>query len=136
MLTFLSDDWIAALDQAVATDERLGALTADVSLVIEQEVTDTPLGEVRYHIAFDRGRVSVANGPAAEPTVRFSQDYATAADIATGRGSAQRAFMTGRLRIGGDLRVLLDHGDVLTQLDDVFAGVRARTTPPVAAERA
>ena len=35
--------------------------------------------------------------------------------------------MTGRLRVGGDLSVLLEHGDVLAELDDVFAAVRART---------
>ena len=55
---------------------------------------------------------------------------ATAASaIAAGSSSAQRAFMTGRLRVGGDLRVLLAHGEALAQLDDVFAGVRARTAP-------
>ena len=54
----------------------------------------------------------------------------TAASIAMGQGSAQRAFMTGRLRVGGDLRVLLEHSDVLAQLEDVFAAVRARTAPP------
>lgn len=133
MLTFLSDEWIAALNQAVADDEELARLTAEVSLVIEQEVTGGPLGDVVYHVAFDRGRVSVRPGAAAHPTVRFSQDHDTAAAIATGQGSAQRAFMTGRLRVGGDLRVLLAHGEVLSQLDDVFAGVRARTTPPVGA---
>ncbi len=66
--------------------------------------------------------------------VRFTQDHETALAIASGHGSAQRAFMTGRLQVGGDLRVLLDHSEVLAQLDDVFAAVRARTTPPVVTE--
>ena len=127
VLTFLSDEWIAALDHAVSHDETLASLTADLSLVIEQEVTGGPLGDVRYHVTFDHGTVSVTPGPAAAPTVRFLQDHETAAAIALGTGSAQRAFMTGRLRVGGDLRVLLDHTAVLAQLDDVFADVRART---------
>jgi hypothetical protein len=37
--------------------------------------------------------------------------------------------MTGQLQVGGDLRVLLAHTEVLTQLDDAFAAVRARTEP-------
>ena len=131
MLTFLSDEWIGALHQAAVADAALAALTTDLDLVIEQEVTGGPQGDVRYHMAFDHGSVSVAPGAAASPTVRFHQDYETAAAIAVGQGSAQRAFMTGRLRVGGDLRVLLTHTEVLAQLDDVFADVRARTTPPV-----
>jgi hypothetical protein len=39
--------------------------------------------------------------------------------------------MTGRLRVGGDLRALLANTEVLAQLDDVFAAVRARTSPPL-----
>jgi putative sterol carrier protein len=129
MLTFLSDEWIEALDAAAAADEQLAALTAELDLTIEQEVTDGPLGDVRYHVTFDRGTVSVASGAAASPTVRFTQDHRTAAAIANGTGSAQRAFMTGQLKVGGDLRVLLAHTEVLTQLDDAFAAVRARTEP-------
>ena len=136
MLTFLSDDWVHALHDAVAHDPALAELTARLALTIEQEVTGSPLGDVRYHVTFDHGSVSVAPGPAADPTVRFHQDYETAAAIAAGTGSAQRAFMTGRLRVGGDLRVLLEHGDVLAQLADVFAGVRARTIPPTVAPAA
>lgn len=127
VLTFLSDEWIAALDAAVGHDPDLATLTADLAFTIEQEVTGGPFGDVRYHVAFDHGRVSVSPGPADQATIRFSQDLDTAAAIASGEGSAQRAFMTGRLRVGGDLRMLLAHGEVLTQLDDVFAEVRART---------
>jgi putative sterol carrier protein len=134
MLTFLSDEWISALHEAATTDADLAARTSDVSLTIEQEVTGTPDGDVRYHMTFERGSVAVTSGPAPAATVRFHQDYATAASIAMGQGSAQRAFMTGRLRVGGDLRVLLEHSEVLAQLDDVFAAVRARTAPPVVTE--
>ncbi len=134
MLTFLSDQWIDALHEAAVTDADLATRTRDVSLTIEQEVTGAPHGDVRYHMTFDRGSVAVASGPAPSATVRFHQDYETAASIAMGHGSAQRAFMTGRLRVGGDLRVLLEHSEVLAQLDDVFAAVRARTTPPVVTE--
>ena len=133
MLTFLSDEWIGALHEAASTDADLAERTREVSLTIEQEVTGGPDGDVRYGMRFDRGSVAVTPGPVADATVRFPQDYATAASIAMGHGSAQRAFMTGRLRVGGDLRVLLAHGDVLAQLQDVFATVRARTAPPVVA---
>jgi len=134
MLTFLSDEWISALHEAASSDAGLAERTRDVALTIEQEVTDGPLGDVCYHMAFDHGSVSVTPGPAPEATVRFHQDYGTAASIAMGHRSAQRAFMTGRLRVGGDLRVLLAHGEVLAQMEDVFASVRAQTSPPTVPE--
>lgn len=135
MLTFLSAEWIGALHEAAVASPSLAALTAGVTLVIEQEIVDAPGGPVTYHVAFDDGAVSVRPGPAVDaapdglvrPTIRFSQDLETATSIAAGRGSAQRAFMTGRLRVGGDLTVLLARGDLLAELDDVFGGVRART---------
>lgn len=131
MLTFLSDEWIQALHDAAADDAELAASTEGVSIAIEQQITGGPDGDVTFHLVLDHGRVTVASGPAPSATVRFHQDYATAASIAMGHGSAQRAFMTGRLRVGGDLRVLLDHNEVLAQVGDVFAAVRERTDPPV-----
>lgn len=127
MVAFLSDEWVDALDRAASGDADLAERCEEISLVIEQEVTGGPMGSVTYHVVLDRGRAAVRPGPADAPTVRFSQDYETAAAIALGTGSAQRAFMTGQLRVGGDLRVLLDHGDALSQLGDVFATVRSST---------
>ena len=136
VLAFLGPDWVQALDDAASASAVLAQRTADLDLVVEQHVSavpGVPGGEVSYHVSFDHGAVSVRPGPAAAPTVRFSQDLDTAIAIAAGSSSAQRAFMTGRLRVGGDLTVLLAHGDVLAELDDVFAPVRERTELPAAA---
>lgn len=130
MVAFLSDEWIDALDRAASGDADLRSWCADLALQIEQEVTDGPQGPVTYHVVLDHGVASVRPGPAPSATIRFSQDYETAAAIALGTGSAQRAFMTGRLRVGGDLRVLLDRSDLLAALGDAFAAVRAVTDVP------
>lgn len=127
MPTFLSPTWIAELDAAARADQSLADAAAGIRLVVEQRVTGTADGDLTYHVTLDGGSVAVRSGPADEPTIRFSQDLETAWDIATGRGSAQRAFMAGRLHVGGDLRALLDHGEALTAIGDVFATVRART---------
>lgn len=132
MLAFLSPPWLAALDEAARADGALAEATAAVDLVVEQRVHGTPDGDVAFHLILDHGRVSVVSGPAASPTVTFDQDDATARAIAAGTDSAQRAFMSGRLRVGGDLRSLLEHQATLLALDDVFAAVRARTDLGVA----
>lgn len=127
MIAFLSDAWIEAMDRAATADETLGALVEGVELVLQQEVVDVPGGDVTYVVRISDGTVRVRKGPAGDAAVRFHQDHRTAVDIASGRLSAQRAFMTGRLQVGGDLKPLIERGDVLGALHDVFASVRADT---------
>lgn len=153
VVAFLSTEWVEALDEAASASETLAARAQGMSLVVQQQVfdlsamapADEPTGstgspgstgstgaddDFTYHVAFEDGRVSVRVGPAPSATIRFRQDLATALAIATGAMSAQRAFMTGKLRVGGDLSVLLTHGEALAELDDVFAAVRDRTELP------
>lgn len=125
MPTFLSTEWIDALDHAASTDADMAGRTAGMDLVVQQEITGVDGGPVNYHMTFRDGSVSVTAGIHPSPTVRFSQDVVAAVEIASGATSAQRAFMTGRLRVGGDLSVLLAHGEALAELGDVFGGVRS-----------
>lgn len=129
MVAFLSPEWIDALDAAARTDAGLAARTAGIRLVVQQTVTGAAGdgSDVVYHVAIDDGSVRVAAGPAPDATLRLTLDRATAWAVASGTASAQAAFMTGRLQVGGDLRELVD--DRLTgALGDVFAAVRAATT--------
>ncbi|MBX3313335.1 MAG: SCP2 sterol-binding domain-containing protein [Actinobacteria bacterium] len=128
MPAFLSDAWLRALDDAARSDERLADLASGPELVVQQEVVGGPGGDVTYHVRIAEGAVRFVAGPVAEADVRFRQDHATAVGIASGRSSAQRAFMAGALQVGGDLRMLVDRGDLLAALTDVFARVRAATT--------
>jgi putative sterol carrier protein len=69
--------------------------------------------------------VRVERGRASHPDLVFTQDRATAEAIHRGELSAQAAFMQGRLRLGGDLRAVVDRAGELTAVHDVFASVRA-----------
>lgn len=126
MAEFLSPEWITALHEAASSDADLAEATAEMDLILEQHVTDGD-DEIAYHIVFDRGSVSIAAGPADSPTVRFRQDRATAEAIALGELSAQRAFMSGRLRIGGDVQALVENSQALAALGDTFESLRAST---------
>jgi hypothetical protein len=130
VLAYLSDEWISAMDEALRAHPGVRAGTADVALVIEQAVTGGPAGDRAYRLRFDHGTAGVTPAPqpgGAEPDVRFTCDWDTAVAVATGKESAQAAFLAGRLRLGGDSRRLTAHAGLLAPLDDVFAAVRART---------
>ena len=59
--------------------------------------------------------------------MRMTVEWGDAVAIAMGRSSAQRAFLDGRLRLGGDIALLLGHQDALAAIDDRLAGLRDST---------
>ncbi len=119
---FLSPAWL----QAMADAADRGPSAPD--LVIQQVVTGVE--EVTWFVSVGTDGVGFEPGRHATPDITFTQDRATATAIASGRQSAQGAFMSGQLRVDGDVRLLLDHQDDLVRLDDNFASVRATTAYP------
>ena len=94
--------------------------------MLQQIVPDGPDGtEVAYAFVVADGTIRVERGRAPHPDLTFTQDRATAAAIHRGELSAQAAFMQGRLRLGGDLRAVIERAGELAAIDDVFASVRA-----------
>jgi predicted lipid carrier protein YhbT len=118
-----SEAWIAALDMAARADEGLREASRGRHVVISQEVRD---GDVvhRWHVALDDGDVAVRAGAATAADVTFSQDADTARAVAAGELAARTAFVMGRIRMGGDVSVLLDLAPALVGLGDVFGAVR------------
>jgi hypothetical protein len=121
-MDFLSDEWITALDRALAR------VRTPSPLVFEQVVTGVPgRGEVRYHVWLDDAG-GHAGRTGKRPHVRMTTDYATARAIARGEQNAQIALAAGRLRLGGDVDALARNAEALAALDDVAANLRASTT--------
>ena len=128
MPRYLSDEWLTAADDALAGDDALSHATDAVAVTVQQVVTGGPEGDVAYHVDVDHGRVHIAGGTAGDPTVTFVQTWDTAVAIARGELSAQGAFMSGLIRVRGDLPKLVEHGDAFGGVDDVLARVRTTTT--------
>lgn len=123
MAEFLTDAWVAELSSAADAVR----VPDDVYLVIQQVVLEDRGDERAYAIRIEGGRASVTPGRVDDAHVTFTQDRATAAAIARGELSAQVAFMAGRLRVGGDVRLVLDRAREIQALDDLFGPARAAT---------
>lgn len=122
---FLSDAWLADLARAASSATAPSGVTLVVQVVVENEPGTQP---TVYAVAMDGGEVTVTPGGVDDADVTVTQDRATASAIAQGVLSAQVAFMGGRLRIGGDLRGVLEHAGALAAIVDIFAEVRGHTT--------
>lgn len=129
MVTFLSPEWIAELDAAARRAPELADLLDDGEELVVQHVITDDAGTERaaFHLRLGTGPCRVHEGHAPDPTVTFTQTDDTARRISQGTLGAQAAFMSGHLRLGGRVDVLLTHHAALSGISDVFAVVRDRT---------
>jgi putative sterol carrier protein len=127
VLRYLSDEWVEEFDHVAEADPTLQAASKGVSVTVQHVISGGPEGERAYHVVVDDGRVRIRPGQLAAPTLTFRGDYATSAAIARGELSAQGAFGSGQLRVGGDLSVLIEQQAVFASFDAATESLRGRT---------
>jgi putative sterol carrier protein len=123
MVKYLSDEW---LEQAAAALESAD-VPDDAEMVIQYEVSGGGNGKVRYVLDVSGGRATIVPGKRADAPVTFTLDYDTAVAVITGEVSAQVAFMQGRMKLAGDVRVLIDGAAALASVNDTLGDLRATT---------
>lgn len=85
-----------------AMAERYDArAAAGMTKTIQWNITDADPGIWAFEIVDGEGRL--VPGGVAEPDTTFTTDTETWIAIAEGRRDAVRAFMTGRLKVAGDM---------------------------------
>ena len=97
-------------------------------MILEQVVTGTPAGDVRYQVVVAAGRAVVTRGRAGSPDATFTEDYPTAVAVARGELTTQAALLAGRIVVGGNMATLSASQDDLAGLEPIPAAVRAETT--------
>jgi putative sterol carrier protein len=104
---FLSEEYMAAATAALA--ERSELETGDLQLTVQFRVTDPPGGDepIHYHLRFSGGEVVMAPGEAEDPDVRITTGYDTAAGLAREEIRDQIAFLTGKLKVAGNMARLM-----------------------------
>jgi putative sterol carrier protein len=115
-VTFLTEEWTASVKDALNGHDGFKSAAANVTLGMQFTVTDVPdAGEVKYFLKIDGGAADVALGETEGPDVGISSNYETAASISKGELNTQTAFMTGKLKVTGNLAKLMMHQNVIAQ---------------------
>jgi putative sterol carrier protein len=121
---FLTHDWLSALTEAVNAHDGFKNAIADIELTLQFEVTDAPEGsEDRYYVAISDGTAEAAAGDAEEPDASIANDYETATAISKGDLNTQMAFMTGKLKVTGNMAKLMMNQTVLTQFAEAASSL-------------
>lgn len=115
MSKFLSEEWAAGATDALNSHEGFKNAIGAADLGIQFTTTDTPDGEVDYYLSTGGGNARLAIGTLEGADVTVKQSYDTAAAIAKGELNTQTAFMTGKLKVSGNLAKLMMHQSAIQQ---------------------
>lgn len=111
---FLSPEWAAALTTELNANEAFREASAGQRAKIQQVITGSD--EAHYWITFDDGTIDMGVGDVEAPDATITQSYETAVKLAKSELSAVTAFMTGKIKIGGNMGLLLGLQGALTHL--------------------
>jgi putative sterol carrier protein len=128
MPRYLSREWLDAAQRAIDASTSVRDAASGAAFIVQHVVTGGSNGDVLYHVRVGEDGVRICSGEAAEPTVVFTEDYGTAAAIARGELSAQAAFMAGRIRVHGNLPILVEQSGAFSDIEDALAGLRSETS--------
>ena len=106
---FLSDDWIEAARRIREDYRGKGVIAHQVRM--NQVITDVPFGTGTVHAHLDTtvGEVQIELGHLDDPDVTVTTDYLTARAIFVDGDpqATMQAFMSGRIKVEGDMAKLL-----------------------------
>lgn len=127
MARFLSNEWLAELNGAIASDEEVRRAGSGVHLMLQQVVVGPDGRTTCYCTRVDDGLVELTPGRAESADVTITEDYDTAAALAQGRTTPQDAILAGKVRVSGNLLALLAGQEVLDRVRGRLGDVRTRT---------
>ena len=119
---FLSEPWAEALKAELNGSDEFRRAAAGQRATIQQVITDTD-GETHYWISIVDGQIDLGVGDVDAPDATITQSYESAAALAKGELSAVTAFMTGRLKIAGNMGMILGLQGALAQLPAAMAKI-------------
>ncbi len=104
---FLSPEWAEAFKAALSADPTFREGIAGQRVRLQNVITDVNGGEVRYWVRIEDGEVDLGLGDIEAPDATVTQSYETAVALAKGEIEQVSAFMTGKLKVSGDLIKLM-----------------------------
>ena len=119
---FLSDEWALALKTELNQSETFRQAAAGQKATIQQVITGAD-GDTHYWITIGDGLIDLGVGDVEGEDATITQSYDSAAALAKGDLSPVTAFMTGKLKIAGNMGLILGLQGALAQLPAAMAKI-------------
>ena len=115
MSKFLTEEWAKDVTTALNGHEGFKNAIGAADLGIQFTTEGGPDGDVDYFLKSSGGTSNMAIGSLEDADVTVKQGYDTATAIARGDLNTQTAFMTGKLKVSGNLAKLMMHQGAIQQ---------------------
>jgi len=113
---FLSEEWTQAVQDALNANDAFRNAAGSQTAKVQQVVT-TPEGEKRYWFKLESGKAELGSGDAPDQVdATITQDYDTAVALSKNELTGTAAYMSGKLRVSGDLMKLMQLQGALGQM--------------------
>lgn len=116
---FLSEAWTTELKRRLNATDSFGKAAGSASATLQQVIIG-PDGERRYWIRIQDGSIDMGQGEIDAPEATITQDYDTAVALAKSELNPVTAFMSGKLRISGNMMLLMQLQGAISELPKVM----------------
>jgi putative sterol carrier protein len=120
---FLSEEWAEALKAALNADEAFRTAAGSSSARIQQVITQDG-EETRYWIVIADGAIDMGIGDLDPVDATVTESYGSAVALSRGDLNAVTAFMTGKIRIAGNMAMLLGLQGALSRLPAAMSSIQ------------
>ena len=120
---FLSDDHMEAATAALnANDDFVGSI-ANIDMGLQFHVTEGPAGDIDYYLSVGDSSALMATGELDGADVTITSTHETAVQLFKGDLNTQMAFMTGQIKVAGNMAILMMNQGVINKWGAAIADV-------------
>ena len=123
MTQFLSEQHMEAATEALNSDTAFKEAMANVDLGLQFTVTDGPGGDTEYFLKVGDDVATVELGELPDADASVSSDYESATAISQGDLNVQMAFMTGKIKVGGNMAKVMMYQGLINEFTRVSSGL-------------
>ena len=121
---FLSEDYVAAAQEALDGHSGFQGAIAGKQLGLQFKVTEMPDGGVLdYYVNIADDAAEVGLGELENGDVTVTNSYETASAISKGELNTQMAFMTGKLKVSGEMAKLMLNIAAITEMTKAMGSI-------------
>ncbi len=123
MTRFLSEEHMTTATEALNGDAAFKDAMANVDLGLQFTVTGGPGGDTSYFLQVADGSANLELGDLPDFDASVTSDYESASAISQGDLNVQMAFMTGKIKVGGNMAKVMMHQGLINEFARVSSGL-------------
>ncbi len=123
MAKFLTVEHMEAGTQALNSDAAFQEAMTNVDLGLQFTVSGGPDGDAAYYLRISDGAATLELGELPDFDASVASDYESASAISQGDLNIQMAFMTGKIKVGGNMAKVMMHQGLINEFARVSSGL-------------